>query len=172
MKVLTGFVFTFFVLIHSAIAQSPSAAASPRQGWGEFKVVERSTHRPWWNEALMWFPNRIMDALDMFRVDVGVGGAAGAVVRVTRRGQVGLRRMFPGSLRVGYFGRKAPFIIEKYDEIGMGSTFKSSPERDICAGEIGIGADLLIGGYAGICLEEVLDFTAGLFLIDVMQDDK
>ena len=63
-------------------------------------------------------------------------------------------------------------MVESSNEIGIGPAFISSADRDICTGEIGAGADLfIIGGYGGICVEEVADFLTGLLFIDIMDDD-
>ena len=47
----------------------------------------------------------------------------------------------------------------------------SSKERKICPGEVGLGADLGVGLYAGVCVDEALDFVAGLFFLDLLGDD-
>ena len=147
-------------------------AASPKQGWGDFTVVEEPAGYEWWQHALLWIPNRVLDLIDVFRVDVGVGPAVGGVVRVTKYGQAGYRNMAPGSLRVGDFGRNSPIIIESSNEFGIGPAFVASKDREICVGELGAGVDLfLIGGYAGFCPEELVDFVAGVFFLDVMDDD-
>lgn len=146
-------------------------SASPKKGWGEFNVIEEKEPYPWWGHALLWVPNRLMDLIDVFRVDVGVGPAYGGVVRVTRYGQAGYRQMSPFSVRVGDFGRRAPFMVESSNEIGAGPAFIGSKDRKICAGEVGLGLDLLVGAYAGICSEELFDFVTGLVFIDVMDDD-
>jgi hypothetical protein len=147
---------------------------SPKPGWrglpeGRASSSDRST--PWWAEAILWIPNRLMDFIDIFRVDVGVGPAIGGVIRVTRHGQAGYRRMLPFSLRVGDFGRSSPVVIETDNERGSGSNFHQSIDRSVCNGELGLGLDLGVGAYAGICSEELLDFFAGLIFIDLEDDD-
>ncbi len=148
-------------------------AVSPKDGWKALprqrSRVEHST--PWWAHVLLWIPNRFMDLIDVFRVDVGVGPAIGGVVRVTQSGQAGYRRMLPFSLRIGDFGRTSPFLVETDDELGSGRQFKESDDRALCTGEIGLGLDLGLGAYAGVCSEELLDFFAGLFFIDLEADD-
>lgn len=146
-------------------------AASPKQGWGDFEVVEEKAPYPWWGQALLWLPNRLLDLVDVFRVDAGVGPAYGGVVRVTRYVQAGYRQMSPFSLRVGDFGRKLPVMVESSNEIGAGPAFIASKDREICTGEVGVGVDLLAGAYVGICVEELVDFAAGLVFLDIMDDD-
>lgn len=149
--------------------------ASPRQPWGDFALDQpenSSSKSPWWAQVLLWIPNRVMDFIDIFRADVGVGPSLGGVVRFTRYGQVGYRQMTPLSVRVGLFGRKAPVLLEHSSEFGVGPGFISSKDRSVCKAEVGLGADAFIAGaYAGVCVDEVLDFVAGLFFLDVSGDD-
>lgn len=147
---------------------------SPKAAWGEFGPTQRAENggSPWWSHVLLWVPNRVLDLIDVFRVDAGVGPAVGAVVRVTEYGQLGYRQFAPFSLRVGGFGRKFPAIIERSNEIGAGPAFLQSPDREVCVGELGAGLDLfLVGAYGGVCVDELADFVAGLFFIDIKDDD-
>lgn len=146
--------------------------ASPKRGWGEFKVIEEAANRPWWQQAFLWIPNRVADFIDIFRVDVGVGPSAGAVLRITEYGQLGYRQMMPGSLRIGDFGRRLPLVVEASNEFGAGPGFKNSKDREVCPGEVGAGLDLLlVGAYGGICFDELADFVAGIFMADFKDDD-
>lgn len=152
--------------------RSDEVAVSPKPGWGDFQIIEEPAGYEWWQHALLWVPNRIMDFIDIFRIDVGVGPSFGGVVRLTKWGQVGYRVMAPGSLRVGDFGRTPPIIVESSNEFGIGPAYVRSKDRDVCGGEFGLGADLfLVGAYGGFCIEELLDFGTGLFFIDIMDDD-
>jgi len=164
----------FLLSASPALAQGSGteAPASPRSPWGDFTVVEEESPRAWWEHALLWFPNRAMDFIDIFRVDVGVGPAYGGVLRLTEHGQMGYREMNPGSMRIGAFGRKAPYLIESSNEFGIGPGYVNSKDREVCKGEIGLGLDVVVvGAYAGICVEEVVDFVAGIFFLDLMGDD-
>jgi len=148
------------------------ADVSPKQPWGDLNATQDNGGSPWWADVILWIPNRILDFIDVFRVDVGVGPAAGGVVRVTEYGQLGYRQMMPFSVRVGDFGRQFPAMIEQSNEIGAGPTFLQSRDRSVCSGEVGLGADLfIVGGYAGICVDELADFLAGLVFIDLKDDD-
>ena len=96
----------------------------------------------------------------------------GAAVRVTRWGQLGYRSQSPGMLRLGGFGRDWPAFVETNNEIGAGSAFSETADRNLCDGIVGAGADLfIVGGHVGVCPEEILDFVLGIFLIDIMDDD-
>jgi hypothetical protein len=131
-----------------------------------------SRSAPWWEQALLWIPNRVADFLDIFRLDIGAGPAIGGVVRVTRFGQVGYRMMLPVSVRAGLFGREVPVLVEHSNEFGIGPLYVASADRKVCAAEVGAGFDLfIVGGYGGICFEEVADFLVGLLFLDLRHDD-
>jgi hypothetical protein len=126
----------------------------------------------WWESTSFWVANRAIDLIDIFRIDVGVGAAAGGVLRLTREGQIGYRHVGPFSARIGDFGRRAsPILVERDSEIGVGKSFKGSRDRKVCRAEFGLGLDLGIGAYAGLCIEEVGDFFAGIFNSDPSGDD-
>jgi hypothetical protein len=145
---------------------------SPKEGWSKLEPIEKGEGSPVWSQVLLWLPNRILDLIDVFRVDVGVGPSFGAVVRVTKYGEIGYRQMAPASLRVGDFGRQMPFLIETSNEFGVGPAYVNSSDRNVCDGEIGLGADLLVAGaYGGVCVDEFADFLAGIFFIDLKDDD-
>lgn len=151
---------------------SKNVEISPKSPWGEFVIEEEDKKRPWWTHVLLWVPNRVLDFTDIFRADVGVGPAMGGVVRFSKHGQAGYRKINPASVRVGLFGRQVPFLIENSDEYGVGPNYVASKDRKVCKGELGVGADLfLVGAYAGVCADEIADFLAGIFFIDVSDDD-
>jgi hypothetical protein len=179
-------VLTILAILFTASTTSPTLAqpassergytdlvpASPKEPWADFKPIQENEGTPWWAEALLWIPNRVIDFIDIFRVDVGVGPAAGGVVRFTEYGQAGFRMMMPASIRIGDFGRALPVRVESSNEIGISPAFKQSKDRDVCPGEVGAGADLfIIGAYGGVCLDEVIDFVAGVFFLDPKDDD-
>ena len=166
-------------LANPALAQprtpNPSGdttTVSPKPAWGDFEVVEEPAPRPLVDRVLLWLPNRILDAVDVFRADVGVGPAFGGVVRATRYVQAGYRSMNPASVRVGLFGRKAPAMIEHSSEFGVSPFYVDSSDRTVCKGEVGVGLDLVvISGYAGVCVDEFADFIGGIFTVDFKDDD-
>ena len=106
-------------------------------------------------DILMYIPNRFLDLIDIPRFDVGFGPSVGAVARVTKYGQVGYRSFHPASVRIGLRGRKSPVFLEKSSEYGIGPYYHDSSARSVQAGEVGVGADLLIAGiYAGISFDQ------------------
>ena len=184
MKKLIAFLF-LLTFVNSALAQTdpPEARfpdeggievdASPKQGWEDFPAEgKEDDDKPWWAAVLLWVPNRVLDFIDIFRIDVGVGPAVGGVVRITDQAQFGYRRMYPTSIRVGDMGRRLPILVETSKEKGASPHYERSKDREVCKGEVGLGADVLIvGAYGGICFDELADFLTGLFFIDIKDDD-
>ena len=124
------------------------------------------------HKVLLYIPNRIVDLLDIFRLDLGAGPAVGGVVRVTKFAQAGMRNMLPLSVRVGLAGRRLPVFVESSNEIGVSPAFAQSKDRNVSAGELGLGIDLgIIGAYGGVCLDEAGDFLAGIVGFDPKDDD-
>jgi hypothetical protein len=168
MKIILSLLF--FFLTTQCFADSPKV--SPKPGWDEIQVQE-TTKPTILTQVLLWLPNRVADLIDIFRVDVGVGPAFGGVIRITEYAQAGYRDMSPMSFRLGDFGRdEYPWLLETDSEMGVSPFFHESAQRKVCSSEIGVGADLLIvGAYGGICLQEVADFIAGVFFLDLNDDD-
>ncbi len=124
------------------------------------------------HKVLLYLPNRFLDLWDIFRADLGVGPATGAVLRITKYGQVGYRTFSPASIRVGLNGRNSPVFMETENEFGIGPAFVQSSKRKISESEVGAGVDLLIvGAYLGIDFLEIADFFTGIFTIDLKHDD-
>ena len=165
------FIFTLILLLPLNLLAESYAAGSPKEPWPdlEYQQIEADSA---WDSILMWFPNRFLDFIDMFKADVGIGTSLGAVVRFTPYAQAGFRSV-PFSLRAGNLGRRSPIMIESCSEAGLSPDFKESNDRRLCSAEIGIGVDLLIpGAYVAICPDEMLDFALGIFLIDYKGDDR
>lgn len=138
----------------------------------ENSSIETVKGNPIWADLLLWVPNRLMDIVDIFKIDVGIGPAFGAVARITDNAQIGYRQMLPLSVRGGIAGRSSPFFVESGVDIGVSPVFRNSQGRKVCPGEVGVGADLLIvGGYGGICVDEVVDFLGGIIFLDPLDDD-
>lgn len=166
-----GFFLGFTTSAPSAFAFDDSVEVSPKKPWGDFSKPRKESHSVL-TQILLWPVNRVLDIIDVFKFDIGVGPGVGAVVRVTKWGQLGYRQMLPASLRIGNFGRSAPARIEPFEEIGIGPFFRESSVRTVCPGEVGAGVDaLLFGVYAGVCVEEIFDFGAGVLFFDPMDDD-
>ncbi|MDZ4784772.1 MAG: hypothetical protein SGJ02_01720 [bacterium] len=148
------------------------APISSNQGWDP-TIFDRKEEQEEGSlsRVLWWLPNRVLDLIDIFHVDVGAGPTLGGVIRVTKYGQAGIRIISPLSLRVGLFGRRVPVLLESSSEIGIGPAFKQSKDRKICSGEVGLSLDAFLGVSAGICFDEVADFIVGLAGFDLKNDD-
>ena len=148
---------------------------SPKPAWAPYPKGQLQTSydsESTWRHVALWLPNRILDLLDIFRLDLGIGPSTGAVIRLSKYAQAGVRDMNPGSLRVGLLGRRAPVMLETSNELGIGPGFSESSQRQICKAEFGLGLDpIIVGIYAGLCLDEALDFGVGLFGYDYLGDD-
>lgn len=180
---LTAAIVSALLFPTSPLAQSNSARsgseriadkviASPKDGWAALPTPETVEEPSTLRQVLLWLPNRVIDLFDIFRVDVGVGPAAGGVIRVSKYAQAGYRQMLPVSARVGLMGRRAPVMLENANELGVSPLYVHNSNRKVCPGEVGIGLDLFIaGGYAGICVDEAVDFLGGIFTLDPKDDD-
>ena len=172
--ILFSFIFFSIFSFTSTTYANDEVEVSPKAPWtdsGEVEQPKKEEHSIF-TKILLWPVNRVLDIIDILRFDLGVGPAIGAVVRVTKYGQVGYRQTIPASLRIGTFGRRLPVQLEYSEEIGVGPLFKESPIRKTCIGEVGMGADVLVfGAYAGVCPEEIFDFAAGIFFFDPFDDD-
>lgn len=166
-------IFTIFLIILTFTTTSYTQEQSPNDPWTSSRLEVLEKEEPTTlTKVLLYLPNRILDLIDIFRLDVGVGPSTGVVARVSSELQAGYRTMHPASLRVGTFGRDYPWMLETSSEFGVTPAFVASKDRDICRSEIGAGLDVfIVGAYGGICLQEVFDFLAGIFLIDLNQDD-
>ncbi len=139
---------------------------------GPGRTVRHEEESSTWRKVLLYLPNRFLDFLDIFRFDVGVGPAAGGVLRVTKYGQAGIRSLAPGSLRVGLRGRKVPVFLESSNEFGIGPAFVQSHDRTVGASEVGAGVDLfLVSAYLGVDFASFGDFLLGIGCIDLAEDD-
>jgi hypothetical protein len=148
-----------------------NVSSSPKAPWGDFEVVKEEEQTVL-TKVLLWVPNRILDFIDIFRVDVGAGLGTGAVIRLTKYVQAGVRLQTPGMLRVGAFGREAPVRFELESEIGVSPIFEQSDSRNLCKGITAVGVDaILLGAHLGFCPEEVVDFLGGIITLDMMDDD-
>jgi hypothetical protein len=182
LSICSNSIFNSTILIGTASAQQNDQSeqypqeefvVSPKPPWNDISNLPGSDkgtkESSLISQILLYIPNRVIDFLDIFKIDLGVGPALGAVARVSKYGQVGVRTMLPASLRVGLMGRRAPIMLETDGELAIGS---SSTDRNVCAAEVGAGVDLaLISAYVGTCPDEFADFLAGIFMYDLKEDD-
>lgn len=119
---------------------------------------------------LYYVPNRALDFLDIWRLNVGFGCGFGVNVRATELAEIGFGQY--ETTRFGMKGRVLPVYEENIDEAGIAilGYVNGCLQRDPTE----VGADLhlgIIGAQAAASLAEAADFFAGLILIDLQGDD-
>lgn len=125
---------------------------------------------------LLYPVNRVLDLLDIFRVNVGVGPGFGLNLRATKFVQVGLENYF--SVRAG-LGKRGGLLVPRYGlfytetellTMGVGPLYTGGWQRGMT--EVGGTAHLgIVGVDAAIDLSEILDFLGGFVFIDFKGDD-
>ncbi len=145
-----------------APAPAPQVAAAPYNG--------QSVGNSLLDMVLYYVPNRVLDAVDVFRLNVGIGCGFGFNVRATELAEIGYGQY--STTRFGMKGRVMPVYDEKIDEAGIGflGWVNGCLQRDPSE----VGADLhlgVIGVQAAVSLMEAVDFVAGFALIDLQCDD-
>ena len=128
---------------------------------------------------LLYLPNRILDLMDIFRARLRIGPGIAAGIRITDAGDLYLGSyvsMYAGL--PGPRGRKlprSPIGVESYNgaEISLAAAttgFGVGPEYTFS--EVGLDAQIALVGFAfSIDPAELVDFVAGIFTIDIMDDD-
>ena len=124
----------------------------------------------WLKVLLYYVPNRALDFIDIFRLNIGVGCGWGVNVRVTELLEAGVGQY--ETTRFGMKGRVLPVYEENIDEGGIAilGYVNGCLQRDPTE----IGADLhiaVIGAEAAVSLAEAADFITGFVLIDLQDDD-
>lgn len=119
---------------------------------------------------MYYVPNRLLDAMDIFRLNVGFGCGCGVNVRLTELAELGYGQY--QTTRFGMKGRVLPVYEENIDEAGfaMCGYVNGCLQRDPTE----VGADLhlgIIGAQAAVSLAEAADFITGLVLVDLQGDD-
>ena len=141
---------------------APAPQAAPYNG--------QSTGNSLVDIVLYYVPNRVLDAIDIARVNIGIGCGFGFNIRATELAEIGYGQY--STTRFGMKGRVMPVYDEKIDEGGIGflGWVNGCLQRDPSE----VGADLhlgVIGAQAAVSLVEVVDFVAGFALIDLQGDD-
>ena len=155
-----------------------------------------------WGEKLAFYlPNRVLDALDTFSVNLGVGPVAEARLMFTRYCDIGAgwsgstykafkdyNRQIGGAVEEGWYWSfifvgeeeyrvtEATALLDKYVECRSGVPSPVMRVYDLVNGPRDFWA---IGGSLGLVLDgnlyihplELADFVLGFFLIDFKSDD-
>lgn len=126
--------------------------------------------------VLLYPVNRVLDLLDIFRLNVGAGPGFGLNLRATKFVQVGLENYF--SVRAG-LGKRGGLLVPRYGlfytesellTMGVGPLYTGGWQRGMTevGGTIHLG---IVGADAAIDLSEILDFLGGFVFIDFKGDD-
>ncbi|MBQ9804041.1 MAG: hypothetical protein IJW35_04265 [Lentisphaeria bacterium] len=155
-----------------------------------------------WGEKLVFYlPNRVLDALDMFSLSLGVGPVAEARLMGTRLADVGAgysastwkvykghNRQYGIGVEDGWYWsfisvgeeefsvRDGSLLVDKYVECRAGIPTPEMRVYDYFEGPrdfwaIGGALGFLVDGDLYIHPVEWLDFALGFFLVDIRQDD-
>ncbi len=125
---------------------------------------------PWYKVVAMYPINRFLDAMDIFRVYVGVGPGVGANVRTTQLVFTAGSGDYCATC-FGMRGRIAPTFEETVSECGIAvlgnvcGTLQSDPT------EIGATAHALVGVNIAASVAEAVDFVVGFACVDLQNDD-
>ena len=120
--------------------------------------------------ALLYLPNRLLDLVDIFRANIGVGRGWGLNLRATRF-LTGAASEYD-TIRFGMRGREMPRYEEYVDECCLGLMGLELGHFDRSSFEVGATAHLgYIGAEAGFDLDETVDFLLGFACIDYREDD-
>lgn len=131
------------------------------------------------HKVVMYIPNRILDLIDIVRLRVRFGPGIAVDARVTQ-----LAAVHVGAYDTVYLGlpgprnRRTPKLPVGFERQSgapvkvVDSTDNDNFGPDYGPAEIDLGAQVLIVGVdAGVEPFELLDFVAGLFFIDLRNDD-
>lgn len=131
---------------------------------------EDAASRGSWKAAAYYVPNRVLDLLDVFKLNVSVGPGSGFDVRLTRLFEVGFSEY--DVLRIGLNGRRFPVYREKLSEASLTLLGLTSGQRTRDGYEAGATLQFLVVGVeAAVNVRSILDFLAGIVLLDIEDDD-
>lgn len=177
----------FLALVLAVTAVSSLQAAEKSVNWGE--------------KIALYLPNRIMDAMDTFSVNLGVGAAAEARIMVTRYFDFGagwngttykayksFNRQYGAGVEEGWFWSLAcigneeyrlvdgTFLVDKYVESRRGLPMPEKRTYNFFKGPRdlwAIGGTLSFGLSGDLYIHpvEYADFILGFFFIDLREDD-
>jgi hypothetical protein len=181
----------FFAVLAACFAVSGVMAAEI--------VPDRNTN--WGEKFALYLPNRVLDALDLFSVTIGVGPVVEARLMGTRLADVGAgyslstyklykdyNRQYGIGVEDGWYWsfifigeedytlREGSLLVDKYVECRAGIPTPEMRAYDYFTGPRdywAIGGSLGLGIDAGVYLHPVdwVDFALGFVMIDIREDD-
>ncbi len=160
---------------HGAHSGNEMIEAAPPDDPSEFEQEDRSL----FVDALHYLPNRLFDLLDVVRCRGRIGPGVAASVRMTEVAQV-----FAGSYTSAFAGipgprlrrtPKLPVGLESHNGASMSvanATVDGGIGPDYSPTEVGLGFHILLLGLdIGFDPIEIADFVAGIFTVDLRDDD-
>jgi hypothetical protein len=117
-----------------------------------------------------YLPNLVMDFIDIFKLNIGVGDGAGADLRFTRLLEGGIGKY--DVTRYGINGRDSPVFDESIDEQGVGLIGITIGDLDRDPYEIGLTLHTQGGFEIAGNLRSLADLITGIILIDLEGDDQ
>lgn len=153
---------TVFLVVLMAMCSSLSVSA---QAQDELSGMSRGARI-----ALLYIPNRLLDFVDIFRANIGVGPGWGLNARATRYLTAASSEY--DTIRFGMRGREMPRYEEAIDEecFGLFALQLGDFDRDPFEVAATVHA-AYIGAELGGDLNEVGDFILGIFMYDYQEDD-
>jgi len=123
-----------------------------------------------WKTAAWYLPNRALDLLDVFKLNLSGGFGGGLDLRITRLLEAGFSDY--NVVRAGLNGRHFPVYREKLDESSITLFGITSGTRTRDPWEVGGTLHfVLLGAEAALNVKSLLDFVGGFFLLDLEDDD-
>ena len=155
----------------------------------------------WVDKVTLYFPNRVLDLLDSFSLNIGVGLTAHASLRATHELEIGggvattaqmvkdYNRQYGFASRNGYYSGAGPFVstnMERRPAVLLAKEYwwdkdgLVTPSDEIFLPKEGAIDFWEIGGSLGLAVieadvsihpVEILDAVLGFFFIDITDDD-
>jgi hypothetical protein len=187
--------------VQAALAEVPEEMSSvfDRPLLGSNVALREPVDSPWWVDTLMYVPDRILDVLDIFSFDVHMGLGVYGDVHATRALQasggfrtvggfgwnehrsLGLKRQDEAGLAVAFFGSETySGTLSGTSSVETGSWVVAGVHmptddlyqdfQDYWAVGVGVTAGI-IGFDFDVHPLQIVDFAAGLVMLDPLNDD-
>ncbi len=159
-----------FILGFSGFAEtSKNTAKDSKKTSSEKKEGKKDRHII--SKIVFYVPNVILDFVDIFKLNIGIGPGFGIHAQATEPLQAGC--LFYDVFRIGLTGKRFDFWRHE-DSMELGLCYAYYQKGDIKRNNSEIGGIvqlLILGAEASINLEEIGDFVSGIFFYDAKEDD-